>query len=347
MAESTGIEWCDATFNPWIGCMKVSPVCDHCYAVRQDAHRKWTPEGWGGLCRCTGAELWKGPAKWNAQPFAECMGCRWRGEAREAVLRDSPPGFDRDPGAVRCCPKCQEPLLKEARRRVFCASLADVFDNEVDTAWRDELMGLIVSTPNLDWLLLTKRIGNVSKMLKAEAWQHLQHVWLGATVVTQEEADRDVPKLLAVPARVRFLSIEPMLGPVDLRRWTWAEHGRRLIGAQPGLDWVIAGGESGAKARPAHPEWFAQLRNQCKEAGVPFLFKQWGEWMPEAAMNHAQRMRDCGQFESLLVKLDGTTHWIDADDHPQHDASDLRMVKVGKAAAGRLLDGGEHNGFPA
>ena len=214
------------------------------------------------------------------------------------------------------------------RQRVFCASLADVFDNEVDPAWRDELMGLIVSTPHLDWLLLTKRIGNVSKMLKPDAWEHLPHVWLGATICNQEEADRDIPKLLSVPARVRFLSIEPMLGPIDLTRVHEVRQGgisgwhciqgycrrhfpRKQCGCplqEPTINWVICGGESGHGARPMHPTWARSLRDQCAAAGVPFMFKQHGEW----------RTRAGGKA----------------------------VIRVGKQAAGRLLDGVEHNGFP-
>lgn len=164
------------------------------------------------------------------------------------------------------------------RRRVFCASLADVFDNEVPAAWRVDLLRLIEQTPNLDWLLLTKRIGNVNRSLDEAAelmpevlrWP-LTNVWIGATMVNQAEYDRDVPKLLATPASVRFLSIEPMLGPIDLgylREWTASN--RRLI------DWVIVGGESGHKARAIRPGWVESIRRQCAGAGVPFFFKQWG-----------------------------------------------------------------------
>lgn len=359
MAENSAIEWTDATFNPWIGCTKVSPACDHCYAARQDAHRKWTPEGWGGPRRRTSEALWKGPEKWDAQPFAECMGCGWRGEVREGVLRDSPAGFDRDPGAVRCCPHCREPLLKEARRRVFCASLADVFDNQVPDEWRRDLFDLIANTPNLDWLLLTKRIGNAEAMMRRALQDDgpdfpWANVWLGATVVTQEEADRDVPKLLAVPARVRFLSVEPMLGPVDLSRWLWQCCGdmqpgndRGVLGQEPerccgnpepldAVHWVIAGGESGPGARPMHPDWACSLRGQCAAAGVPYLHKQNGEW--------------CDWTKNGVPGL-----WMHSDGRTVQSAETAArlggvwtgMHRPGKKAAGRLLDGVEHNGFPA
>lgn len=147
-------------------------------------------------------------------------------------------------------------------------SLCDPFDNEVPTDWRRDLYSLIESTPNLDWLLLTKRIGNARAMLNAAP---LPNVWLGATVVNQEEADRDIPKLLAVPARVRFLSIEPMLGPISLDCWpVYGEDEKPL------LHWVICGGESGPKARPLVLGWVKDIVRQFRAAGVAVHVKQIG-----------------------------------------------------------------------
>lgn len=315
MAENTSIEWADHTFNPWVGCMKVSPGCDHCYAESW-AKRAGKNAGvtWGGERRRTSAANWKQPLQWNAQ------------------------------------------AQREGRRmRVFCASLADVFDNDVPPVWRADLFELIDATPNLDWLLLTKRIGNVKAMLEEVSttlalretgapWPPRPNVWLGATVVNQAEADRDIPKLLAVPARVRFLSIEPMLGPIDLRRIGRYTNPNRNIDALrgiytqgilamspaegssmvssdiggPRLNWVICGGESGPGARPMHPDWARSLRDQCAAAGVPFLFKQWGEHAPNWLND------DAGH------KIPGS-EWID---------------RLGKKAAGRVLDGRTHDGFP-
>jgi protein gp37 len=149
--------------------------------------------------------------------------------------------------------------------RVFCASLADVYDNEVNPEWRSDLFTLIAQTPNLTWMLLTKRIGNVPHN------DLPRNVWLGITVVNQEEVDRDVPKLLRNDsAVVRWLSCEPLLGPLDLRAYL------------RGIDWVIVGGESGAGARPMHPEWARDIRDQCKAARTAFHFKQWGGARPKA-----------------------------------------------------------------
>jgi protein gp37 len=164
------------------------------------------------------------------------------------------------------------------RRRVFCASLADVFDAEVDDQWRVDLIFLIVETPQLDWLLLTKR-----PKVAADFFRRLEmvppNVWLGTTVESQAMADLRIPILLSIPAKVRFLSCEPLLGPIDLRAIprTQAEGFMRpLDGRFNRLDWVIAGGESGPKARPSHPDWFRSLRSQCQAAWRAVLLQAMG-----------------------------------------------------------------------
>ncbi|HKT63467.1 MAG TPA: phage Gp37/Gp68 family protein [Burkholderia sp.] len=291
MSENSKIEWTDSTFNPWEGCQKVGPGCDHCYAESRNARFgggtavNWGP---GAPRRRTSAANWRKPLQWN----------------RDGTFY----------------------AIHGRRRRVFCASLADVFDNEVDLLWRRDLFKLIVDTPNLDWLLLTKRIGNVPTMLRHIGVERLpDNVWLGATIVNQEEADRDIPKLLAVPARVRFLSMEPLLGPVDLERPMPGPDLDQGSGAkicqpwmiQSGIDWVIVGGESGAGARTMHADWARSLRDQCAAAGVPFLFKQWGEWAPN-------------WFNDDAGKIPGS-EWMD---------------RMGKKLAGRELDGRTHDEFP-
>ena len=226
MAKTTEISWCDSTWNPWIGCTKVGPGCDHCYAEAL-MDTRWHKVQWGAgqQRQRTSATNWKQPLLWEREHAAFA-------------------------------------LMHGRRRRVFCASLADVFDNEAPAEWRADLFALIAATPHLDWLLLTKRIGNVARMAPAAGLP--ANVWLGATIVNQEEYDRDAHKLLAVPASVRFLSVEPMLGPI---------RGAPSIGA---FDWVIVGGESGKAARPIEREWIDSLHDQCAWFGVPFFFKQWG-----------------------------------------------------------------------
>lgn len=334
MADRTKIEWCDSTFNPWTGCTKVSPGCDHCYAEAWskragDKVGKWGP---GAPRVRTSVAMWRQPARWNAQPFVECTSCGWRG----ADPHDSTPGWTE-------CPACGKEALKSSRRRVFCASLADVFDNEVPVQWRRDLFALISQTPNLDWLLLTKRIGNAREMIadavaaeRLGGWRPLPwpwpNVWIGATIVNQAEADRDIPKLLATPAAVRFVSMEPLLGPVDLPGLVYygteSSGGIVRLGSKgyTQLDWVIAGGESGHKARAMHPDWARSLRDQCAVSSVPFLFKQWGEWRPTQADAVVDDRQNC---VPMYVFPDGQ-----------------RMARVGKKAAGRLLDGVAHNGFP-
>lgn len=292
MAETTDISWTDATFNPWTGCTKVSPGCGNCYAEHLMDHRMHKVQWGHGMPRVrTSAANWRKPAQWNTRPFCACPVCGWRGDGGAVGLACS---------SIDCSGK-----LVAARRRVFCASLADVFDNEVPREWRADLFTLIRYTPNLDWLLLTKRIGNAANMI-AEAMRDQgepadetagwpwPNVWLGATIVNQEEADRDIPKLLATPARVRFLSMEPLLGPVDLKNitppgrpmdmmlplagltWTVTWSGTRVTGAHPKIDWVIVGGESGPGARPLNIAWVRSLVQQCQAAGTAAHVKQLG-----------------------------------------------------------------------
>lgn len=307
MADQTSIEWADATVNWWAGCTAVSQACDHCYA-QQMAGRLWG-------------------TKWGS------------GQERQR--------FD---GAF----KTLEALERKARRlgrplRVFHNSLSDFFDNEVPESWRIDALSAMEQAPNLIHLLLTKRIGNAAAMLPWSACSEPPpNVWIGATIVNQAEADRDIPKLLAVPAAKRFLSMEPLLGPVDLSRWL------AIAGNPPQriprmhnkpLHWVIVGGESGPGARPMHPDWARSLRDQCKAAGVPFLFKQWGEWteldtgMPQPLVAHFgdPEWRDAAVAHDGFLSLDG--HFTDNPDLMNDDVAYRGLVRLGKKAAGRLLDG--------
>ncbi|NSX05072.1 phage Gp37/Gp68 family protein [Cupriavidus gilardii] len=314
MAEHSAIEWTDHTFNPWEGCQKVGPGCDHCYAETRNARFaggtaiNWGP---GAPRRRTSAANWRKPVVWNANHDA----------------------FMAEHGR---------------RQRVFCASLADVFDNAVDPQWREDLFALIRSTPNLDWLLLTKRIGNVQAMVSTIPGWLPDNVWLGATIVNQAEADRDIPKLLAVRARVRFLSMEPLLGPVTLpfdriTQWNALAREHNQAEASASLDWVIVGGESGPGARPMHPDWARSLRDQCAAAGVPFLFKQWGEWTPGVNVGRMTGIVDTASLFAGSWRF-GRENLASADGHID-DEPDL--YRVGKKASGRLLDGVQHDSFPA
>lgn len=333
MGESSKIEWCDHTLNPWISCQKVGPGCDFCYAEDLMANR-YKRVQWGPHAERlrTSASTWKQPLKWekHAGHFAELHG---------------------------------------RRQRVFCASLADWADTHrsILPEWRRDLGALILATPSLDWLLLTKRIGNAEEVL-AEMFPGgvPGNVHIGITVVNQAEADRDIPKLLALKAKLHivavFLSCEPLLGAINLSHidlpggdeevfpLTWPE-GRDDEPCHPFIDWVICGGESGSHARPMHPDWARGLRDQCEAAGTPFLMKQWGEWLPwepdQGPLWSSQNGRVEDSHQIFPPDFDDAPGWDDGLGYIADGMAHAAFQRVGKKAAGRLLDGKEHNGFPS
>jgi protein gp37 len=285
MALTTKIKWTRSTFNPWIGCTKVSPGCDNCYAEALDNKRfsktlgdactdkpivHWGP---GAPRHRTADSTWRHPRTWNRYAQWE----KRTGRIVEGSAWQGKPGF----------------------WPVFCASLADVFDNEVAPELRFDLFRLIADTPDLTWLLLTKRIGNAARMIDMVVHgDPLPNVWIGATVVNQEEADRDIPKLLDTPAAKRFVSYEPALGPVDFAAWLYPDRvrasdaGLHEVHGQPIIDWIIVGGESnqgGAKARPFDLAWARQTVSQCREAGVPCFVKQMGSNAHDGVGGRASR----------------------------------------------------------
>lgn len=272
MAKETKLEWVHHTFNPWWGCVKLSPACKNCYAeawAKRVGSRVW---GDNADRRFFSDKHWREPLRWN----------------RDAAAAGE-------------------------RRRVFCASMADVFElrSELDP-WRVKLAGLIEATPQLDWLLLTKRHSLVQQLAPWNEWP--ANVWLGMTVENQEWARQRIPRLIEIPAAVRFLSCEPLLGPLDLSRW---------LGDS--IHWIVAGGESGAKARPAHPDWFRTLRDQCLATGAAFHFRKWGHWSPAAPAQSGRRKR-----------------YTFSDS----DQSSATMWAVGMHASGRELDGTTWNQVP-
>lgn len=229
MGQQTGIEWCSHTFNPWRGCTKVSPGCTHCYAETLSKRNPKVLGEWGpdGTRVIASESMWKQPLKWDRA--AEQAG---------------------------------------ERRRVFCASLADVFEDRKElNGPRERLFFLIEQTPHLDWLLLTKR-PDFAHYWMCEHYatpSNLPNIWMGVSVEDQERANERIPELLRIPAAVRFLSVEPLLAPVDL-----------TARACFAFDWVIIGGESGPGARPCHTEWIRSIRDQCRGAGVACFVKQLG-----------------------------------------------------------------------
>ncbi len=212
-----------------------------------------------------------------------------------------------------------EAMEEGVRRRVFCASMADVFENRAElNPWRARLWKLIDETPWLDWLLLTKRPDRVGKCVPwTSDWP--ANVWLGSTAENQHWAAKRLDELRSYAAQVLFVSAEPLVGALDLTAWLERDsNGRRV-------DWVIAGGESGAKARPMNPQWARDLRDQCQKAGVAFHFKQWGHWSPEVNNPEIKKQR-------IVV--------TDAQGKP------VTLIKAGKKASGRLLDGRTWDGLP-
>ena len=221
--DRTKIEWADATFNPWIGCTRVSAGCDNCYAERMAARYQWTQWGPSGTRKPTSAGYWRKPLAWNRQ--AEREG---------------------------------------TRRKVFCASLADVFDAGAPDELRERLWKLAKQTPYIDWLMLTKRPHNIRRMLPEDWGRGYTNVWLGISAEGNASAVHRWPVLSRIPATVRFISYEPAL--------------ERLLplpetsGILP--DWVIAGGETGPGSRESNPEWFREVRDQCEEWNTAFFMKQ-------------------------------------------------------------------------
>lgn len=287
----TKIEWTDETWNPVTGCTEVSPGCDHCYA----------------------------------KTFAE----RWRGIPGHHFEH----GFD----VVLRPERLDQPLRWKKPRRIFVNSMSDLFHNEIPSAYIAEVFAVMALAQQHTFQVLTKRHGRMRSLVSQDLYDlmvkaladrpeftghvrwPLPNVWMGVSVENQQWADIRIPALCHTPAAVRFLSCEPLLGPVDLALTTVAP----VVGARTGheprftskvmrrpIHWVIAGGESGHGARPMHPDWARTLRDQCQAAGVPFLFKQWGEWAPREG-------------------------WTDET-----------TFRVGKKAAGRLLDGRTWDEYP-
>ncbi|WP_448952180.1 phage Gp37/Gp68 family protein [Labrys neptuniae] len=309
MGSNTKIEWAHHTFNPWVGCTKVSFACDNCYA---EGWAKRTGQGnlWTGDRRRTSEDNWRLPLKWNRQAEAE-----------------------------------------GARYRVFCASLADVFDNQVPDIWRSDLFELIEETPHLDWLLLTKRPQNIVKMVKAIGFMPA-NIAFGTTVENRETVKQRLPHMMvAAGLRPRFLfaSCEPLLGDLgDLSPWMSGDpFPQRLVDGErfergfkldrdgapklPAIAWWIGGGESGHRARPMHPEWERALRRQCAANGVSYFGKQWGEWHHRPECAHFKDGCEV-EWQRVASGMEGVLPAL--------------MFKVGKKRAGRLFDGVDHNGFP-
>jgi len=316
MVKDTGIEWADSTFNPVMGCAKVSEACRNCYAMEQV--NRYGGDFLGKRVMTTD-NYWKEPLKWNKEAAKA-------GETRRVFCASLSDVFEDYDGPILNSKGQRFAVWPDGSR--FTVSESDVLPHipgGVRSYWmtlddvRARLFRLIDETPNLVWMLLTKRPENILSMWPKVGFPdsgipgtlgrklYLQNVWLGTTVENQEQADKRIPELLKCRdlAPVLFLSCEPLLGHVEFSDVSKRSDCVSQLGgpALNGIGWVICGGESGKNARPMNPQWALSMRDQCKVAGVPFHFKQWGE-------------------------------------------TDAEGNRVGKKQAGRLLDGQEWNGLP-
>lgn len=333
MADKSAIEWTDATWNPIVGCNIVSPGCTNCYAMKMAGRiEKMNPTGGTGSAYVNHYDGTTKPSK---------AGAVWTGKVALA------------PQKIQA-----QPLSWKQPRRIFVNSMGDLFHEATPDEWIDRVFAIMALSPRHTFQVLTKRaermrtycssdeaMGRVVSLanilLQGDGALSVKHqpdglsgfalpnVWLGVSAEDQAHADERIPHLLATPAAVRFVSCEPLLGPITL--WEVDNDGMfRGPGYDDhaGLDWVIVGGESGSHARPMHPDWARSLRDQCAAAGVPFFFKQWGGWEPWS--KHPVLHDNALGAGAVAHK------WSD----------DLYSIRVGKSRAGRLLDGVEHSEFP-
>ncbi len=316
------IEWTDRVWNPVTGCSKISPGCDNCYAERMSKRF---------------GEKWGLPSE---EPFKVTVHME----------------------------RLDQPLKWNKPSRIFVCSMADLFHDDVSFKAIAEVFQRMMECQHHIFLILTKRPDSMKNFFdfvkpSGRSWP-LPNVWLGVTAENQEQADKRIPILLQIPAAKRFVSVEPMLGPVNLKPWfPWDNHRKKLQGwkrnpdYKQGLHWVICGGESGPGARPMHPEWAQSLRDQCQAAGVPFFFKQWGEWWPISQMpdgycdslyypapeDDPEATRPC-RCKNGALQLEGDLLPVHQSGSWGHGA--MQTFKVGKKAAGSLLDSQEWKQAP-
>jgi len=321
MSDKTTIEWTDATWNPITGCTVVSEGCRNCYAAELAATRLKNHPSRSGLARRNkaGVAQFTGDVRFN-----------------EAWL--------------------DQPMRWQKPRRIFVCAHGDLFHESVPDEWIDRVFAVMAQAQQHTFQVLTKRPERMRSYLSMFRAHPVPNVWLGVSIEDQETADERIPLLLGTPAAKRFISAEPLLGQIDLKQlrrengsevttisalagtWQIIDGDEYHGGHENKLDWVIVGGESGPNARPMHPEWVRSLRDQCAAANVPFFFKQWGEWIGvDTTWN--------GSNEWMIFDRHGN---MDIPDHrwPDETAAEVAIIKVGKKAAGALLDGVMHREFP-
>ncbi len=317
MSDKSKIEWTDATWNPIRGCSRVSEGCRNCYAERQAARFSGRGQPYEGLAERVPV------TKDTGGKFPQVLSePRWTGAVR--LAKD----------------QLELPLHWQKPRKIFVCSMSDLFHEKVPDEWIDRIFWIMEQVEWHTFQILTKRAqrmlawhrrwtGGGKRFPQSATRSILPNVWLGVSVEDQKAADQRIPLLLQTPAAVRWVSYEPALGPLDLDGYL----GRDIRVAEDvtgdGLDWVVCGGESGPGARPMQPDWARSVRDQCKAAGVPFFFKQWGAWAWQSQITKPLKVRD-------------RTKTLDLDQRSLCQ----RAIAIGKKAAGRLLDGREWNEFP-
>lgn len=302
------IEWCDRVWNPVTGCTRVSPGCDNCYAIRQSHRFSAVPGKFSGTTQETE------------------HGIDWSGKVT-----------------------CHEDLLDMPLRwrkpsRIFVNSMSDLFHDDVPVEFIRKVLHLATVCSRHTFMILTKR--PLRMKLVMTKWSEdfncvLRNIWLGVSCENQAMADQRIPHLLKTPAAVRFVSYEPALGPIHIGKYF--EKPITIYGGlkefPPAIDWVICGGESGPGARPMHPDWARSVRDQCKAAGVAYFFKQWGEYTPWVGRG-LHELHLAKLHLQVAVKCDGSLSEFVGDGGGEP------MSRIGKKAAGRLLDGVEHSEWP-
>jgi len=359
MAEHSTIEWTDATWNPVTGCTIVSPGCTNCYAMRLAGTRLKNHPSRIGLTKPSKAgPVWTGEVRFNEKALLEPL--KWKRPrmifvcAHGDLFHESVPDewIDRVFAVMALCPQHTFQVLTKRSARMLAymtdpttrdrltdavRAIGRAYDSKPHSAKRR-----IMTADDIVGWNAWATAGNLES--GTHAWP-LPNVWLGVSAERQQEADARIPDLLATPAAVRFVSAEPLLGPIDLQTdlRRYLDHG---LSCRPGaIDWIITGGESGRGARPMHPDWARSIRDQCAAAGVAFLFKQWGAW-GDFSDGFA------GNAANIVLAPDGSklgASTNNIDDMPDIDwrkHGGAWMVRVGKKRAGRLLDGVEHNGMP-
>lgn len=332
MAQNSNIEWTDATWNPIRGCTRVSAGCQNCYAERTAMRFSGKGGSYEGLVKMT-----------NGHP-------QWTGK-------------------VRFIPELLKvPLVRKAPTKFFVNSMSDLFHEGLSDEIIQKIFKVMCEAKRHTFQVLTKRPKRMLEFLSrwdsmtrdfGPLWPNVwpqKHIWLGVSCENQATADERIPLLLQTPAAVRWISAEPLLGPINLKFPTQREAHEEAagMGLDPmffaisridpeqrigdGIHWIVAGGESGPGARPMHPNWARTLRDQCKAAGVPFFFKQWGQWAPG-------EMVPDGRSYPTQQYFDGKWKECSDDWATEKDGGSI-LYRIGKKAAGRLLDGKEYSEYP-